>query len=136
MILGLLQEILNIATAVAVLCGALVAVAAAARIPVVSRPIRWLGRTLIGDPISHAIGEALDRSTLGHRVERVESQLLRNGGTSVRDAIDRLEDGQARIEEAQARTNQRLGDDYKAIGELQSGHAEIMRRLDAISTDS
>lgn len=49
-------------------------------------PVKWLGRTLIGVPVA-----AWFRRELADEVRPIIEQLQPNGGSSTRDAIDRME---------------------------------------------
>lgn len=78
---------------------ALVAIATAVKVFSGYRWIRWLGRTFIGDPIGGAV-RRLVRSTLDDwaaddggvydRLEKLEAQHRRNGGSSTLDRIEAI----------------------------------------------
>lgn len=85
------------AATIGALCATVLAIAAVYRLPAVSRPLRWLGRTLIADPLTRLIHGALDGwaanpdgpiATVGQRLSAVEAQLQPNGGSSLRDRVD------------------------------------------------
>lgn len=86
-----------IAATIGAICATVLAVAAVYRLPAVNRPLRWLGRTLIADPLTRLIHTALDGwasnpdgpiAAVGQRLAAVEAQLQPNGGSSLRDRVD------------------------------------------------
>lgn len=105
------------AVAVGAVSGALVAIAAALRLPLIGRPLRYIAHYLIVHPLQIAlrpiIHEAIDSSPA---VVAVRLELERNDGSSIKDAVDRIE---RRLE---------LGD--HAMGALREQLAEDGRRLD------
>lgn len=105
------------ALAVGAVSGALVAIAAALRLPLIGRPLRYIAHYLIVHPLQIAlrpiIHEAIDSSPA---VVAVRLELERNDGSSIKDAVDRIE---RRLE---------LGD--HAMGALREQLAEDGRRLD------
>lgn len=105
------------ALAVGAVSGALVAIAAALRLPLIGRPLRYIAHHLIVHPLQIAlrpiIHEAIDSSPA---VVAVRLELERNDGSSIKDAVDRIEQ---RLE---------LGD--HAMGALREQLAEDGRRLD------
>lgn len=105
------------ALAVGAVSGALVAIAAALRLPLIGRPLRYIAHYLIVHPLQIAlrpiIHEAIDSSPA---VVAVRLELERNDGSSIKDAVDRIE---RRLE---------LGD--HAMGALRERLAEDGRRLD------
>ncbi|MBK6857999.1 MAG: hypothetical protein IPG97_16005 [Microthrixaceae bacterium] len=87
------------AIAVGAVAGALVTIAAAAKLPLISRPIRWLWAHLVADPLATWIDTVLDPHTapLHDRLERVEHEVRTNDGSSLRDVADRTEVAMARL---------------------------------------
>lgn len=75
----LLTDVASVTAAVLVITGA---AAAATRLP----PVRWLGHTLFVAPFTAWLGRELREA-----VEPIVAQLQPNGGSSTRDAIDRVE---------------------------------------------
>jgi hypothetical protein len=71
--------------------GALVATAAALRLPVISRPIRWVWRRLVGEPVGHWF-RALIREEVTTVLRPVMHELLPNSGSSLRDRVNVLVD--------------------------------------------
>lgn len=126
----------QLVTDVASLLGALTAIAAVCAAAFRLRPVRWLGRTLIGDPISHWL-----RAELREQVQPIIAELKPNGGSSTRDAIDRLErhreaeDRERRIR--QDRLDERLDSIDAVLSQVQPiiadwrrSHPEIRPDLD------
>jgi len=54
------------------------------------RPVKWLWRKNVADPISGWLGATVD-ARLDHKLEPIRYQLETNGGQSLKDAIGRLE---------------------------------------------
>ncbi len=76
---------------VGALCAALVGIVAAVRTISALRPVRWMARTLIGDPIARAARRELDEwaeRTIIPRLAAVEAQFANNGGSTLRDRVD------------------------------------------------
>lgn len=71
-------------------CGALVAVGALLTLLTKARPVRWVGRTLVGDPVTR-----WHRNQVAWVVEpslaEIRDQLRVNGGKSLRDRVDAIE---------------------------------------------
>ena len=72
-------------------CGALVAVGALLTLLTKAKPVRWVGRTLVGDPVT-AWHRAQTLYVVEAAVAPIHEQLKPNGGQSVRDRVDTLED--------------------------------------------
>lgn len=72
-------------------CGALVAVGALLTLLTKAKPVRWVGRTLVGDPVTK-----WHRNQVSWVVEpslaEIRDQLRVNGGKSLRDRVDAIED--------------------------------------------
>lgn len=88
---------------------ALVAIVAAFRLPVVSRPLLWLWRTLVANPVTTWLrGELTAIITLllapldarvariEGQVQRIEGQVFPNGGRSLYDRADAAADAGGR----------------------------------------
>lgn len=110
-----IATLLTIVKVVAGIAAFFAAATAIWRAPLVGRPVKWLGRTLVGDPVSawaqervhEAVAEAVDVQSveIGHqlglvhrkldgaaqRIATIEGQVVHNGGTSMKDSLDRLE---------------------------------------------
>lgn len=100
-----LHDLREVVINAAVVCGALTAVATFLRLPTVSKPLRWLGRTLFGDPLSEAFHDALNKWSeqkggVCDRLDAIEYQLRPNGGSSLRDRVDSVEETVDAIESA------------------------------------
>lgn len=94
------QTLRDSAIAVAAVAGAMLTIAAAAKLPIVSRPIRALWRSLVGDPVGDWLGRVLDHHAepdrvvtrdLLQRMKAVEHEVHTNDGQSLRDVADRVE---------------------------------------------
>lgn len=88
------------AIAIGAVCGALLTIAAAAKLPIISRPIRSVWRSLVGDPVASWLGDVLDHHAepdrvvardLLARMKAVEHEVHTNDGQSLRDVADRVE---------------------------------------------
>lgn len=93
--------------AIGAVCGALLTIGAATKLPVVNRPIRWLWRNLVSDPVGgwlrgvldhHAEPDRLRIDALGEQLVQVadrlgvvEHEVRTNDGQSLRDVADRVE---------------------------------------------
>jgi len=74
------------------------AIIALFRQPAVSRPLRWLGRVLIADPMTKVMHQALDEwaakvwepriEQIETKVDEVRDQFRNNGGSTMRDRVD------------------------------------------------
>lgn len=82
-----------------VLCAAVTAVIVLFRQPVISRPLRWLGHVLVGDPLTKVIRQALDEwahieggpvDRIDRRLASLEEQNVRNGGSTNRDRLNAI----------------------------------------------
>lgn len=100
---GLVVAIRDGAIAAGAVAGALVAIAAAVRLPVIRRPGMWLWRRLIGEPATEWMHRALASSPMGERVRGIEAQVHPNGGGSLLD-IARRNSGRLDSIEARAAT--------------------------------
>lgn len=128
------------ALAVGAVSGALVAIAAALRLPLIGRPLRYIAHYLIVHPLQIAlrpiIHEAIDSSPA---VVAVRHELERNDGSSIRDSVDRIEDRLSERGEAMAAIRAQLcadGDRLARIeGRLAAGDdafAAVASRLGSI----
>lgn len=81
------------ALAVAAVCGALVTIVAAAKLPLVQRPVLWVWRRLVAEPLAAWIDGLLHQHTqpLHDRLSAVEHEVRTNNGSSLRDVADRVE---------------------------------------------
>lgn len=107
--------------AIGAVCGALLTIGAATKLPVVNRPIRWLWRNLVSDPVGGWLRGVLDHhaepdrerteqvaaqvaelsgqvaglaeqaSASAERLASVEHEVRTNDGQSLRDVADRVE---------------------------------------------
>lgn len=73
-------------TDIASVCGALLAIGAVVAAASRLRPVRWLWRNLVADPV----GEWFDHR-VAEAVAPIREQFTNNGGSTARDAIDRIE---------------------------------------------
>lgn len=87
--------------------GALLTAAAAAKAPVVRRPVRWLWRRLVSEPLGGWVHGLFDRALaedraravraderadeMHDRLKVVEHEVLTNDGESLRDVAERVE---------------------------------------------
>ena len=107
----MLDTLRDFAVLVAALSGAVIAVASAAKVPVINRPIRWLVHTLVSDPLSKAHHRSLnDWAETGLRpaMARIEHEIQTNDGSSLRDVADRVESSVDRIEARLDRGDRRM----------------------------
>lgn len=103
-----LTDLAAMAAAILVVCAA---AAAAVRLP----PVRWLGRTLVSQPVTAWLNRELTEA-----IEPIITQLHPNGGGSARDAIDRVE---ARLDD--------LADDVgPMLRDWRQSHPEMRRSHD------
>lgn len=108
-------ETLRDTSAVIVAMGAaVVSVSAAAKVPFVSRPIRYVGRKLFSEPLEALFDRWVDKhlstltatvestatqvSEMDGRLEAIEHEVLPNDGSSLRDAVSRTESRCDRID--------------------------------------
>ncbi len=90
----------NLVLAVGAIAAALTAIVVLFRQPLIARPIAWLGRTLIGDPLIKVMHRALDEwadrvweprvKAIEDKVDRVQAQFENNGGSTMRDRVDAI----------------------------------------------
>lgn len=138
------------ALAVGAVSGALVAIAAALRLPLIGRPLRYVARHLILLPLLALLYAGLDASPvlveIRERLRRheedmaaVRSELTRNDGSSIKDSVDRIEDRLSERGEAMAAIRAQLcadGDRLARIeGRLAAGDdafAAVASRLGSI----
>lgn len=77
-----------------VTAAAIVSITALLRLSFVKRPILWLWRRLVGEPVARWFHGLLDAwatdSGLLPRIERIEGQFAKNGGSSARDRLDAI----------------------------------------------
>lgn len=95
------------AIAIGAVLGALLTAAAAAKAPVVRRPVRWLWRRLVSEPLGGWVHGLFDRALaedraralraderadeMHDRLKVVEHEVLTNDGESLRDVAERVE---------------------------------------------
>ena len=96
------------AIAIGAVCGALLTIAAATKLPFVSKPLRWLWRELVSDPLRHWLGALIEEHFTPDRARMVlmeqklavvEHEVRTNDGQSLRDVADRNEATAKRMEE-------------------------------------
>lgn len=94
------QTLRDSAIAIGAVCGALLTIAAATKLPLVNRPIHWMWRQFVSEPLDNWFGRVLakhaepDRVRLAEIDERlkvVEHEVRTNDGQSLRDVNDRVE---------------------------------------------
>lgn len=82
-----------------VFCAAVTAVIVLFRQPVISGPLRWLGRVLLADPMAKVVHQALDEwahteggpvDKIDRRLASLEEQNVRNGGSTNRDRLNAI----------------------------------------------
>lgn len=77
--------------------GALLAVFTLLAFVARAKPVRWVWRRLVAEPVT-----TWHRAQTLHVIEpmaaELRAQFVPNGGASLRDRVDRLEEGQVRIE--------------------------------------
>lgn len=56
-----------------------------------SRPVRWVTRRLLTDPLAEALVDHIG-PVVEARLQRALAELVPNGGSSLRDAVDRIEE--------------------------------------------
>jgi transcriptional regulator GlxA family with amidase domain len=95
-----LATLRDTAIAIAAICGALVTIAAAAKLPFINKPIHWLWREMVSDPMRNWLGGVIeehftpdrDRLTaMEAKLAIVEHEVRTNDGQSLRDVADRVE---------------------------------------------
>jgi hypothetical protein len=96
-VLGWVSEADAMAVVIAcgVLAAALTAMASAVRLPIISRPGRWLWRRLVSEPAAAFLyrvlnGWADQEGGVFDRLANLERQHHRNGGSSTRDRIEKI----------------------------------------------
>ena len=71
------------------------------------RPVKWLWRQLVKDPVSQWFrGELV--AVVDEQLKPIRYQLETNDGSSIKDAIGRLEKGQATLIEAHSSSDKAL----------------------------
>ena len=87
------ESLRDSSSAVAAVAGALVAIAAAAKLPLISRPIRWAWSHLVAPPLAAWMDGVLHGHTqpIHDRIMTVEHEVRTNDGSSLRDVADRIE---------------------------------------------
>lgn len=90
----------GIVIGIGVTSASLTAIAAAARLPWISRPGRWLWRRLIVEPFATWVRHQLDSwaddrikpelEPIKERLDNLEAQHRRNGGRSTRDRLEAI----------------------------------------------
>lgn len=93
--------------------GAILAIGALIAAASRTRPFRWLWRYLITNPVGEWFGGLID-----HRLAPIHDQFTNNGGSTARDAIDRIET--------------RLDDLDGRLQYLSDGQGDVATSLDAI----
>lgn len=73
------------------MAGSVVAIVAAARLPFISHPLRWVWRHLVGEPVGHWF-RALIREEVTTVLRPVMHELRPNGGSSMRDRVNEAVD--------------------------------------------
>ncbi len=94
------EDAQGIVIAIGVMSASLTAIAAAARLPWISRPGRWLWRRLIAEPFGAWVRHQLDAwaddrikpelEPIRERLDNLEAQHRRNGGRSTRDRLEAI----------------------------------------------
>lgn len=112
---GLLTDLGTVAGALLAI-GALLA--AASRL----RPFRWLWRNLVTEPVGEWFGAVID-----HRLAPITEQFSNNGGSTARDAIDRIERRQDSIEERLQSLDDGQGDLATSVDAIRSERADEAR---------
>lgn len=92
------------------LCAAIIAIITCAVLVARLPPVRWLWRRLVAEPAGGWF-----RHQVRAEVEDITAQVTKNGGASLRDAIDRIE----------KRLNERLDEGDGRMGDLEEMVAEI-----------
>lgn len=102
-----LETLRDTSAVIVAMAGAVVAVSAAAKVPFISRPVHWIGRTLFAQPVERWLTRFLNEhqapihetikatadqvKDLDGRLESIEHEVLPNDGSSLRDAVTRTE---------------------------------------------
>lgn len=88
-----LSTLRDTSAVVGALAACLVAVHAASKVPFVSIPVRWVGRTFFANPVESWLDRLISRhlEPVTEEIAKLKHEVMPNGGTSMRDAIDRLE---------------------------------------------
>ena len=96
-----LDALREAAATIGVLAGALVALGAVAKLPLVNRPGRWLWHHIVADPLTAWVDGILYQHTrpLYDRIAVVEHEVRTNDGSSLRDVADRSESAARQIAE-------------------------------------
>lgn len=89
------QDASALVIAIGLLAASLTAVVTAVRLPIISKPGRWIWRRLIGEPVTAWVNRTLDAWSerpdgVVQRLDRLEAQHHRNGGSSTRDRIEAI----------------------------------------------
>lgn len=88
------------AIAIGAVCGSLLTIAAAAKLPVINKPIHWAWREFVSDPMRNWLGTvihehlAVDRermTSIEAKLAVVEHEVRTNDGQSLRDVAGRVE---------------------------------------------
>lgn len=88
-------DALQILQTTAIIAAAVVAIATAAKLPIVSKPGRWLWRRLVAEPLAawfHAVLDAWAERSVNPRLTWLEDQFRNNGGSTLRDRVDTIGD--------------------------------------------
>jgi hypothetical protein len=130
-----LHTLRDSAITVGAVAGALVTIAAAAKLPLISRPIHWLWAHLVARPLATWIDTILDPHTapLHDRLERVEHEVRTNDGSSLRDVADRTEVAMARLGNQIAIVSAGLDVIRTECSAIRSVDASIAGRVDDIA---
>lgn len=86
-------DALRVLQTTAVIAAALVAIATAAKMPWISRPGRWLWRRLVAEPVAawfHRVLDAWADRAITPRLDALEAQFQRNGGSSAKDRLEAI----------------------------------------------
>lgn len=99
-----LETVRDTSAVIGALAACLVAVHAAARLPFISVPVRWIGRTFFADPLDGWFDRSMERHLEPIRAEmrELKNEVKPNGGTSLRDSVDRTE---AKCEQLERKIN-------------------------------
>ena len=94
-VLGLLSghDALRILQTTAMVAVALCAIVAATKLPMISKPGRWLWRRLVAEPIAawfHGVLDAWADRTINGRLDWLEGQFRNTGGSTMRDRVDKV----------------------------------------------
>jgi hypothetical protein len=89
---GLTTWVTQLGIFVAALTTSAVALIALVNKTGLSRPIKWLWKRLVGEPHTEYLKRVFDE-----QLEPIKAELRTNGGSSLRDAVNRIEANQATL---------------------------------------